>query len=671
MRTIPAMLDFLSPLSLVPGMGPKRSAAMQEANVGTIGDLLYRFPLRYLDRSIITTVKDTGESIETTCTVLGTIESVSIERGKRARLRALLTDGTGTLELLWFQGVAFYRQSIKKGHRIIATGKITRFNRLQMVHPTIETLSKDAVTSETPILPLYGLTGAMRDAGIGQRFRLKTIQWIFNNLKHYPASLPAHLEKKHPFPPIAACLKELHFPTDCSKLDTYRDRIRYEELYKLALTLHFSRRKFMLPGRSLLPGDLKKLFLQTLPFKLTIDQSDAVRVLLDDIAAPRRMHRLLQGDVGCGKTVVAFLAALPALNTGLQVVWMTPTEILADQTCCKINEWLLPLGFEAATFTSASRTSGTYNDLRRKISSGELKFIIGTHALLQPTVTFNRVGIFIIDEQHRFGAAQRLTLHDKDSAADFLLMSATPIPQTLARTLYGDLDIVSIQSLPPGRRPVATHLVGDEKRNDMEAFIAKQLAAGAQCYYIVPRIEKEESVDEEKTSALVDLETAFCKISAGRLGQFRPAYMHGRLSAAEKGRILNGFYQKEISLLVATSVVEVGLDVPAATVIVIENSERFGLAQLHQLRGRVGRSTDESYCFLMNSSQFDEETKNRLQSFCKEHDGFAVAELDLKNRGPGEVNGFRQSGWEDLIMSDILRDATLFAEIRNEVTQQF
>jgi ATP-dependent DNA helicase RecG len=659
------MLDFLSSLSVVPGMGPKRFAAMKESGIETIGHLLYRFPLRYLDRSTVTPLNAVDSCLDKTVTVTGTIEKVSLERGRKSRLRALLKDETGTLEMLWFQGTSYYKHSVRAGKRIVATGKITRYGRCQMVHPLIETVSGNS--TPLPVLPLYSLTETMRDAGIGQRFLCKSVEWIFSKLRHYPQSLPGPLEAQYDFPPLSTCLRELHFPTDVDSLEPFRNRIRYEELYQLALSLSFCRRKFALPGRSLKCGPLLDAFLRQLPFTLTKDQKRAADELLADCADSRRMHRLLQGDVGSGKTVVALIAALPSLHEGLQVVWMAPTEVLAQQTFSRINNWLTPLGFSADLLTSSGGGKSAANrELRQRIATGGARFIIGTHALLQSSVIFRKVGITIIDEQHRFGTRQRLELQKKDPAADFLLMSATPIPQTLAQTLYGDLDIVTIRSLPPGRIPVATHPVPEEKRGDMERFIKEQITQGAQVFYIVPRIETGEN-DAENPAAPRDLKTTFSELTRGTFHNISSSYIHGRLDSASKERILKDFAEGSISLLVATSVIEVGIDVSSATVIVIESSERFGLAQLHQLRGRVGRGDKKSYCFLLTSSSADTRTGERLKMFCREHDGFAVAELDLKNRGPGEVTGYRQSGWDDLIVADILRDAALFSEIRKMV----
>ncbi len=647
-------------------MGPKRTAAMLESGVETVGDILYRLPLRYVDRSVITPLGKMKEYIDSNCTVSGVVEAVRFEKGRKPRFIALLTDNTGSVELIWFRGLPYYRKTIRKGMRLVVSGKTTFFKTFQMVHPVVEILSA-STTSEAviPILPLYGLTDAMREAGIGQQFMRNTIRWIFDNCRHFPQTLPQNIEKRRNLPSLAESLLNLHFPRPHTDMERFKERLKFEELYRLAISLHHSRRSFFRPGRPLSAGGLAEQFIGSLPFSLTHDQKSAIDTLLADIASPRRMHRLLQGDVGSGKTVVAFCAALPSLNEGLQVVWMTPTEVLARQTWKRINEWLQPLGYSAELLVSSLKSGGNH-EIRRRIASGEVRFVVGTHALLQPSVTFHNVGIFIIDEQHRFGARQRLMLHEKDRRADFLLMSATPIPQTLAQTLYSDLDLAAIRSLPPGRQPVATHIVPNSKRSEMERFIRERIASGSKCYYIVPRIEKNED-EEEATNQLHDLETTFAELTGGVFRGIPAAYIHGKLDNIEKERILEDFSSGKILLLVATSVLEVGVDVPEASVIVIENSERFGLAQLHQLRGRVGRGREKSYCFLLTSDQAGTGAIERLKTFCKEHNGFEVAELDLKLRGPGEVAGYKQSGWDDLLYADIIRDAKLFADICREI----
>ena len=658
----PQSLDFLSPVSMVAGFGPKRIAALREGGLETVGDLLYHFPRRYIDRSRIVPLQSIGDYLNATCTVAGTIAKVHGERGRRSRLRALLTDETGSIELLWFAGIPVYRALIKPGVKLLATGKVGRYTKFQMVHPLVERLRDSGAQGHVPYLPLYSQSEAMRDAGISHRLLLKAIQWALDAVTHYPSLLPAPIEKKRGFPPLDRCLREMHLPTDLKHLDRYKERLRYEELYKLALTLRWSRRKFALPGRSMLPADLPGRFRALLPFALTEDQEKAIAVLFGDAASDRRMHRLLQGDVGSGKTLVAFFACFPALASGFQVAWLAPTEILALQTFRLVAAWLKPLGFKAALLTGGSATSEKQAILE-ELMTGAARFVVGTHALLMPSVKFKRLGMIVIDEQHRFGAEQRLTMQEKDTASDFLLMSATPIPQTLAKTLYGDLDTVTIMQAPQGRIPVATHLVPESKRPDMEAFVLHEIEQhGAAAYYVVPRIEQDETAETIK-----DAETTLAELKKGAFAGISMACLHGRMASIEKERIMRSFAEGTVRLLISTTVVEVGVDVPRATIMIIENAERFGMAQLHQLRGRVGRGKAKSYCFLFTSGQIHTNAMRRLSFFCRHHDGFKIAEVDLSLRGPGEVSGFKQTGWEGLKVADIIRDASLFREIQEEM----
>jgi ATP-dependent DNA helicase RecG len=656
-------LDFLSPVSMIDGFGPKRVAALRESGIETAGDLLYHFPRRYLDRSHIVPLRDIGEQVNKTCTVCGTVEKNRIERGRKSRLRVLLSDGTGTLELLWFAGVPIFRTMLTMGTKIVATGKVSAYTHLQMVHPMVERLPENGEPQlAQPFFPLYPISESMREAGISHRLLMKAVSWLLGNIGRFPRVLPEPIEKKRSFPPLEQCLREIHMPADPAKLDEYAKRLRYEELFRLALTLRWSRRKFALPGRAMLPGDLPECFRKQLPFALTGEQEKAIGILYDDAASNRRMHRLLQGDVGSGKTLTAFFACFPALASGLQVAWLAPTEVLALQTYRLIASWLAPFGFRAELLKS-----GVTADDRRRISGeladGTAMFVVGTHSLLEPSVRFKQLGMIVIDEQHKFGAEQRLTLQEKDVASDFLLMSATPIPQTLAKTLYGDLDIVTIMKPPPGRRAVETHCVPENKRNDMEQFVLREIREhGAAAYYVVPRIEQDENLE-----TLRDAETTFAELKKGAFAGIPSGCLHGRMNSREKERIMKSFAGGAIKLLVSTTVIEVGVDVPQATIMIIENAERFGMAQLHQLRGRVGRGSQKSYCFLLTPSSSDDAVAERLSFFCRHHDGFKIAEMDLTLRGPGEVAGFRQTGWEDLKLADIVRDAELFREIQEEI----
>jgi ATP-dependent DNA helicase RecG len=375
------------------------------------------------------------------------------------------------------------------------------------------------------------------------------------------------------------------------------------------------------------------------------------------------MHRLLQGDVGCGKTVVAAMALLPALDNGLQAAWMTPTEVLAWQSFTTLEQWFAPLGVKVVLLKGGME-AGQRRALLGQIGRGEFQLVVGTQALLQPDVRFRRLGMVVIDEQHRFGVAQRQALEHKDEAADFLLMSATPIPQSLAQTLYGDLELVTIKDRPRGSQQISTHLVPEAKREDMYRFVREQLAGSGSAFYVTPRIERD---DEEEESELKDVLSSFEQLSRSHFKAIPAALLHGRLSSAEKAACIGQFIEGAIRLLVATTVIEVGIDAPRASIIIIENADRFGLAQLHQLRGRVGRGGQAAWCFLLGGGGDNAEAQQRLRGFCSNHDGFALAELDLRLRGPGAILGRDQSGFGDVHLASILDDIELFGQIQRDL----
>ena len=655
-------LDFLSPLSHVPGFGRKRITALNESGIETIGNLLYHFPRRYVDRSTIVPIACLPEYKDQSCAVIGTITKTRVERGKRPRLRIQVSDDTGSFEALWFHGVPFFRKALYKGKRILLYGKVRNFIGYQMSHPLVENVGANKSAADTPFLPQYPLSTAMRGVHLQQKGLFKSIQWALKNLKHYPQILPEKIERKKNFPSLSNCLSEIHIPSDPQNLKPYFDRLRYEELYQLALTLRWSKRKFALPGRSMKPGKLPQKLKTILPFTLTSEQQKAINTLYSDAVSPHRMHRLLQGDVGSGKTIVAFFSCLPAVNEGLQVAWLAPTEVLAQQTFNLISSWLDIFNIKPGLLKGGI-SSKQKQEILADLRMGKCLFVVGTHALLQPSVHFAKLGMIVIDEQHKFGAEQRLTLQQKAPASDFLLMSATPIPQTLAKTLYGDLDIVTIRSLPKGRQKVSTHLVPEEKRKDMEKFILKELREnGSQAFCIVPRIDSDDDYGEIK-----DVHSVYSMMTGGMLSGIPIAALHGKLDNTETEKIMKQFAEGYIKLLIATTVVEVGIDVPNATIMIVENAERFGLSQLHQLRGRVGRGDKKAYTFLLANPTENEITQKRLKRFCTNHDGFTIADLDLSLRGPGEVAGFRQSGWSELKIADILRDADTFREIQEEL----
>ncbi len=668
-RSIDTRLDFLSPTSVIAGLGRKRVAALSDAGIATVGDLLYRFPLRYVDRSTITPIAQCGQKIGALASVIGNITASRVERGRKSRFRIRLTDESGSMEALWFAGIPYLRKALCTGQRVLCTGVISYHTGVQMVHPSLERVGGDAKAAAIPFLPVYSLSLVMKEAGIHQKLMQKIVLWTLDNIRHFPCVLPAALEQKRSFPPLHACLREMHMPANPANLDIFKSRLIYEELYRLAITLRWSKRKFALPGRSLCAGSLYTDAVRALPFSLTADQENAVSVLHADSAAPARMHRLLQGDVGSGKTAVAFLSCIPALDRGMQVAWMTPTEILARQAHATLAGWLGKINITPDILLGQSPAE----DKRRVqagCAGGAVRFVVGTHALLSPQVTFSKLGMIVIDEQHKFGARQRLALAEKDPKADMLVISATPIPQTLAKTLYGDLDVVSIRSILEGRKPVNTHLVPESKRSDMERFILKEVLDNCgQALYVAPRIDADDVRDDGLEPK--DVHSVLDSLRAGPLAPLAMELIHGAMDSSQLQSIMHRFSTGAIKVLVSTTVVEVGMDVPAATVLVVENAERFGLSQLHQLRGRVGRSARQSYCFLLAHAPEDSEAMVRLSYFCSHHNGFEIADQDMLMRGPGEVTGFRQSGWEDLILADMVRDAGLFREIQKDIERLF
>ncbi|MCL2689854.1 MAG: ATP-dependent DNA helicase RecG [Chitinispirillia bacterium] len=658
-------LDFLSSLRSIPGLGPKRLAALEAAGLKTIGDLLYYYPVKYIDRSKQTALKNINKFHDDTVTVSGTVERARLEPGRKLRFRIMIRDDEGaTLEAIWFAGALYQSKSIKIGDCLVLTAKINHHVKAQMVHPLVEKVNENGMIS--PVLSVYSIKDVMREAGVNQRLLHKSIAWIFKNVDNYPQVLPAAIEQKHAFPALKDCLENIHLPKDISCLDKYWYRLKYEELYKLALTLRWNKRKFALPGYSVNAGDLYEKMRACLPFTLTDSQEKAVAVLHGDSSKSTRMHRLLQGDVGSGKTVTALMAALPALNSGLQVAWMAPTEVLAKQTHAVIEKYLCHLGITVGYIGAGNSPEKSQN--LKMLASGELKFAIGTHALFIPSVRFSKLGMIVIDEQHKFGASQRLALQEKGPQSDFLLMSATPIPQTLAKTLYGDLDTVEIHT-PSARAPVSTHIVPDGKRGDMEKFLLEQIKNGSRVFYVVPRIEQDDEVQDESTLKTVD--SVADKLKTGTLFSVPITRLHGQMSSDERDKAIGAFKNGDPGIMVSTTIVEVGVDISDATVMVIENPEIFGLAQLHQIRGRVGRGEKQSYCFLLPGNSVNEHSVKRLKFLKECHDGFALAEWDLKNRGPGDVCGSRQSGWDDLKCADILEDAKLFSEILREINTIF
>ncbi len=652
-----AHIDFLSPISVIPGFGEKRLEAFRESGIIRVEDLLYHFPRKYLDKTKSITLSEAEAFLGEFCLVSGVITSLRLVKG--SRLHITISDNIATLDLLWFSGVSYVEKLLSVGQTISAYGEIKKFHQCQMVHPEL-TLNEDG--SQYPFEPRYPLTGAMRKVKIGQKRILQAVEWLFKNLRHCKESLPKELEEKYGFPSLRDVLHAIHFPQEVQTLEIWFRRIQYEELYQLALHLRWMQKDYRLPGRKMEGTFLQEAFIKRLPFTLTIEQLQVVDELAADSNSAKRMHRLLQGDVGSGKTVTAFIATLPALQSGYQVAWLAPTTVLAKQSFRQIKEWLASLDFTVELLTGSTSPKES-REIIRGLTLGTIHFVVGTHAILQDRVAFASLGMVVVDEQHRFGAEQRLILQKRERACDLLMMSATPIPQSLAATLYSDLDLTTIKTLPAGRKEIKTHLVAEEKRAGMEQFIFDRIKHGEQAYWIVPRIES----TKESCNELSDIEARYKQLCSGLFQNVAVGVLHGQMKEVEKQSIMELFSEGKLQLLIATTVVEVGVNVPNATVIVIENSERFGLAQLHQLRGRVGRGSLQSWAFLLGGATMQKNAIDRLLQFCAAKDGFEIAELDLVSRGAGEVTGFRQSGFSELRFSDILEHADLFQEIQKDI----
>lgn len=653
-------VDFLSPLSVIPGMGPKRIQALNDAGLYRVEDLLYNFPRKFLNKGAIVPISELVDGKG--ALVRGEITIARVERGKRSRLRVAIRDGSGSMELLWFAGLGYLRKALQVGRTITVYGIPKRFRIMQMVHPEVD-YSASAGDNERPFEPRYSLSGSMRDAKIGQKRLIDAVDWLFEHMRHFPRKLPNYMEEKYRLPDLRESLLRCHFPQSLDELDHWFERIQFEELYEVALNLRWNRRNFALPGRVFSERAMQMTFMQDLPFSLTDDQRMVIEELFRVSDSEKRMHHLLQGDVGSGKTVTAFLATLPALEAGYQIAWLAPTTVLAEQSYKEIYNWLKPLGYDPRLLTG-NLPASEKREIQRGLTLGEISFVVGTHALISDTVSFAKLGMVVVDEQHRFGTEQRLALQQKDNRCDVLMMSATPIPASLAATVYSDLELLSIRSMPKGRKPVKTHLVPEIKRGGMLDFVKKRIETGERVFWVVPRID---SVEDD-CNELADIEAREKELKRALTG-IQVGVLHGRMTAFEKEAVMECFLEGSVQLLLATTVIEVGVNVPEATVIVVENSENFGLAQLHQLRGRVGRSDRESWAFLLTGKEVSQEAVDRLQGFCSTNDGFKIAELDLQMRGIGQVMGTRQSGFSDLRFSNILEMAELFKCIRQDVEQ--
>ncbi len=625
------------------GVGPKKADILRkEVGIESYEDLLYYFPYKYMDRSRFYKVAEVNGSMPF-IQLKGQIRYFeTVGEGRTRRLVGKFSDGTGVIDLVWFKGLAYVTDKIKPGTPYIVFGKPTEFNNwINIPHPDIDPVDQ-AEQVASGLTPLYNTTEKMKKSFLNSR-AIQNLQYTLLTWLNWelPETLPAGLLRQTGMISRAEAMRHIHFPESAEKLQQAELRLKFEELF--FLQLHILRtaglRKMKLKGIPFpVVGECFNAFFHNcLPFELTNAQKRVVREIRTDMGSGRQMNRLLQGDVGSGKTLVALLAMLLAVDNGCQACMMAPTEILATQHYATIMAFLKDLPVRVALLTGSTRKKER-NRLLPAIASGEIQLVVGTHALIEDTVVFDTLGLAIIDEQHRFGVQQRSRLWTKDTTVPHVLvMTATPIPRTLAMTLYGDLDVSVIDELPPGRKPIRTLHRYDNKKAELYSFLRKEIHLGRQVYVVYPLIEGSEKSDYK------NLEEGF-QLFKEIFPEFTVCMVHGRMKAADKEREMQRFISGEAHILMATTVIEVGVNVPNASVMVIESAERFGLSQLHQLRGRVGRGAEQSYCVLVSSHKLSNDTRKRLEIMVGSTDGFEIAEADLRMRGHGDLEGTRQSG---------------------------
>lgn len=657
-------------IKFLPGVGPKKAELLnKELKIFSFEDLLYYFPYKYIDRSRTYKIKEIDGNMPY-IQLRGEILNFETQgEGKGRRLIARFSDGTGIIELVWFKGIKFIIEKYKPGVEYTLFGKPTRFgSKLNIAHPEIDPID-DIIDKAPGLQAYYSTTEKMKSHFLNS----KAIQKIMYNLWKsingpLPETLPAQVIARSQVIYLTEAIQNIHFPQSPDLLRKAQFRLKFEELFYLQLNiLRFTRQRQKKLGGFRFDhiGDyFNNFYHQCLPFELTNAQKRVLREIRADVGSGKQMNRLLQGDVGSGKTLVALMSMLMAVDNGFQACLMAPTEILASQHYESISELVAPIGIHVELLTGSTRKRE-----RERIHEGlltrDVNLIIGTHALIEDTVLFSNLGLVVIDEQHRFGVEQRARLWKKNNRPPHILvMTATPIPRTLAMTVYGDLDVSVIDELPPGRKPIQTIHQYDNKRGALYASIRKQIKMGRQIYIVYPLIQESERSD------LKNLEDGFKHIQEV-FPEFKVCMVHGKMKPAEKDAEMQKFVSGEAHIMVATTVIEVGVNVPNASVMIIENAERFGLSQLHQLRGRVGRGADQSYCILMTSHKLSQETRKRLEIMVRTNDGFEISEADLQLRGPGDMEGTQQSGIAfDLKIANIAKDGQILQlarDIANEI----
>ena len=651
-------------IKYLPGVGPQRAAMLnKEAGICTLHDLLYYFPYKYVDRSRIYSIRELDGSMP--CIQLkGEIRSFEVAgEGRHRRLIAHFTDGTGFVDLVWFQGIKYLTGKYKVHQEYIVFGRPTAYNgRINIAHPDIDLVSEVQMSS-MGLRPYYNTTEKMKRSFLNSNAIEKLVATLVRQIQEpLPETLSPALIAEHHLMPLTEALINIHFPGNADLLRKAQYRLKFEELFYVQLNIlryaHDRQCKYRGYVFSRVGEIFHTFYTRNLPFELTGAQKRVLKEIRHDLGSGRQMNRLLQGDVGSGKTLVALMSMLIALDNGFQACLMAPTEILANQHFETIRELLCGMDIHVELLTGSVRGKRR-EAILEGLLKGEVKILIGTHAVIEDSVNFASLGLVVIDEQHRFGVAQRARLWTKSvQPPHVLVMTATPIPRTLAMTLYGDLDVSVIDELPPGRKPIATIHQFDNRRESLYRSVRKQIEEGRQVYIVYPLIKESEKID------LKNLEEGYLHVCEA-FPDCRVCKVHGQMKPAEKDAQMQLFVSGEAQIMVATTVIEVGVNVPNASVMIIENAERFGLSQLHQLRGRVGRGADQSYCILVTGYKLAEDTRKRLEIMVRTNDGFEIAEADLKLRGPGDLEGTQQSGVAfDLKIADLARDGQLLQYVR-------
>lgn len=654
------IIDYLQ------GIGPMKAKLLRaELGLETYGDLANFFPNRYIDKTQYYKIRQlVPEAAHVQ--VIGKVTHIkTVETGKTSRLVATFIDDTGQMELVWFKSQKYFKDSLKLNEYYVIFGKVSRFGAaFNMAHPDLELYTEHKARKQSAMTPIYPSTEQLAKRQITNKFMVRCVQQLYSEIKgSFTETLPAHIMQSHELVDKNTAMYQVHFPDSHETLQRALYRLKFEELFfiQMELLLQNRVRKTRIKGFvfSEVGAHFNNFYNNYLPFELTGAQKRVVKEIRADMGTGAHMNRLLQGDVGSGKTIVAVLTCLLAIDNGFQSCIMAPTEILAQQHYAGVQELLASTGLKVALLTGSVKIRQR-RVIHEALEDGSLNILIGTHALIEDKVLFKNLGVAVVDEQHRFGVAQRAKLWRKNTLPPHVLvMTATPIPRTLAMSVYGDLDISVIDELPPGRKEIKTVHRYDKNRLAVFSFIREQISLGRQIYMVYPLIEESETLDYK------DLMDGFESISREfPLPEYQVSIVHGRMKSEDKDYEMERFVSGKTHIMVATTVIEVGVNVPNASVMVIESAERFGLSQLHQLRGRVGRGVDQSYCILMTGHKLSKEAKTRLETMVDTTDGFKIAEVDLQLRGPGDMMGTRQSGIMTLRIADLVKDGDILYAAR-------